>query len=34
MNERILRFNRILKIREDSRRNEQAVLASERNVEF
>ena len=34
MNERILRFNRILKIREDSRRNEQAVLASERNEEF
>ena len=34
MNERILRFNRILKIREDSRRNEQAILASERNEEF
>lgn len=34
MNERILRFNRILKIREDSRRNEQAILASERSEEM
>ena len=33
MNERISRFNRILKIREDSRRNEQAVLAAERSEE-
>ena len=33
MNERISRFNRILKIREDSRRNEQAILAAERSEE-
>ena len=33
MNERISRFNRILKIREDSLRNEQAVLAAERSEE-
>ena len=33
MHERILRFNRILKIREDSRRNEQAILAAERSEE-
>ncbi len=33
MQERISRFNRILKIREDYRRDEQAVLASERNEE-
>ncbi len=34
MNERISRFNRILKIREDSRKNEQAILALERNEEM
>ena len=33
MNERISRFNRILQIREDSRRNEQAILAAERSEE-
>ncbi|MBQ3454928.1 MAG: flagellar export protein FliJ [Synergistaceae bacterium] len=33
MHERIARFNRILKIREDSRRNEQAILAAERSEE-
>ena len=33
MNERISRFNRILKIREDSRKNEQAILAAERSEE-
>lgn len=33
MNERIAKFNRILKIREDSRRNEQAILAAERSEE-
>lgn len=33
MNERIATFNRILKIREDLRKDEQAVLASERNEE-
>lgn len=33
MQQRIARFNRILKIREDSRRNEQAVLAAERSEE-
>ena len=33
MHERIARFNRILKIREDSRKNEQAILASERSEE-
>ena len=33
MNERIARFNRILKIREDSRKNEQAILAAERSEE-
>ncbi|MBQ9389611.1 MAG: flagellar export protein FliJ [Synergistaceae bacterium] len=33
MQQRIAKFNRILKIREDSRRNEQAVLASERSEE-
>ncbi len=34
MNERIYRFNRILKIREDIRKNEQAILASERSEEM
>ncbi|MBQ4470607.1 MAG: flagellar export protein FliJ [Synergistaceae bacterium] len=33
MNERIATFNRILKIREDLRKDEQAILASERNEE-
>lgn len=33
MHERIARFNRILKIREDSRKNEQAILAAERSEE-
>ena len=33
MQQRIARFNRILKIREDSRKNEQAVLAAERSEE-
>ena len=33
MRERINRFNRILRLREDSRRNEQAILASERHEE-
>ena len=33
MQQRIAKFNRILKIREDSRRNEQAILASERSEE-
>ncbi|MBQ3455770.1 MAG: flagellar export protein FliJ [Synergistaceae bacterium] len=33
MHERISRFNRILKIREDSRKNEQAILAAERSEE-
>ena len=33
MNARIATFNRILKIREDLRKDEQAVLASERNEE-
>ncbi|MBR1439391.1 MAG: flagellar FliJ family protein [Synergistaceae bacterium] len=33
MQQRIAKFNRILKIREDSRRNEQAVLAAERSEE-
>lgn len=33
MRERINRFNRILRLREDSRRNEQAILASERQEE-
>ena len=33
MQQRIARFNRILKIREDSRRNEQAILAAERSEE-
>ena len=33
MQQRISKFNRILKIREDSRRNEQAILASERSEE-
>ncbi|MBQ7734036.1 MAG: flagellar export protein FliJ [Synergistaceae bacterium] len=33
MNQRIATFNRILKIREDLRKDEQAVLASERNEE-
>ena len=34
MQQRIAKFNRILKIREDSRRNEQAILASERSEEL
>lgn len=29
-----MKFNRILKIREDSRKNEQAILAAERNEEI
>ena len=33
MQERIATFNRILKIREDSRKNEQAILAAERSEE-
>ena len=33
MNQRLLTFNRILKIREDSRKDEQATLAAERNEE-
>ena len=33
MHERKARFNRILKIREDSRKNEQAILAAERSEE-
>lgn len=33
MQQRIARFDRILKIREDSRRNEQAILAAERSEE-
>ena len=33
MQERIATFNRILKIREDSRRNEQTILAAERSEE-
>ena len=33
MQQRIAKFNRILKIREDSRKNEQAVLAAERSEE-
>ena len=33
MNERIATFNRILRIREDSRKNEQAILAAERSEE-
>ena len=33
MQQRIARFNRILKLREDSRRNEQAILAAERSEE-
>ena len=33
MNARIATFNRILKIREDLRKDEQAILASERNEE-
>ena len=33
MNQRIATFNRILKIREDLRKDEQAILASERNEE-
>ncbi|MBQ8692101.1 MAG: flagellar export protein FliJ [Synergistaceae bacterium] len=33
MRERINRFNRILRLREDSRRNEQAILAAERHEE-
>lgn len=33
MQQRIAKFNRILKIREDSRRNEQAILAAERSEE-
>lgn len=34
MQQRIAKFSRILKIREDSRRNEQAVLAAERSEEL
>ena len=34
MYQRVKRFNRILKIREDSRREEQAILASERREEL
>lgn len=34
MQQRIAKFNRILKIREDSRRNEQAILAAERSEEL
>lgn len=33
MNQRLATFNRILKIREDSRKNEQAILAAERSEE-
>ncbi len=33
MQQRISTFNRILKIREDSRKNEQAILAAERSEE-
>ena len=33
MQQRISKFNRILKIREDSRKNEQAILAAERSEE-
>ena len=33
MQQRIAKFNRILRIREDSRRNEQAILAAERSEE-
>ena len=33
MNQRLATFNRILKIREDSRKDEQAILASERSEE-
>ncbi|MBQ6972241.1 MAG: flagellar export protein FliJ [Synergistaceae bacterium] len=33
MQQRIAKFSRILKIREDSRRNEQAILAAERSEE-
>ena len=33
MQQRIAKFNRILKIREDSRKNEQAILAAERSEE-
>ena len=34
MQQRIQRFNRILKLREDDRRNEQAILAAERREEM
>ncbi|MCR4819016.1 MAG: flagellar export protein FliJ [Fretibacterium sp.] len=34
MYQRVKRFNRILKIREDSRREEQSILASERREEL
>ncbi|MBQ3646689.1 MAG: flagellar FliJ family protein, partial [Synergistaceae bacterium] len=34
MQQRIAKFNRILKIREDSRKNEQAILAAERSEEL
>ena len=34
MYQRVKRFNRILKLREDSRREEQATLASERREEL
>ena len=34
MQHRIAKFNRILKIREDSRNNEQAILAAERSEEL
>ena len=33
MHQRIRRFNRILKLREDNRRSEQALLAAERREE-
>ena len=33
MQQKIAKFNRILKIREDSRKNEQAILAAERSEE-
>ncbi len=33
MNQRIATFNRILRLREDSRRNEQTILAAERSEE-
>ena len=33
MQQRIAKFNRILRIREDSRKNEQAILAAERSEE-